>query len=168
MSHGKRALCHESNLIEPTPVVFGKLPKTSTIMLDAETIGKKKISMWNAEESKKPSTGMVNDWTTLEEPDSTPTIYSRRDDNDDSSGSRLLLEAAERPTEVSPKQHLIDEFVDNLLVRIELEETTAVHMMTVCAFMLLETCPQLEAFNGKITNAVMIRLVTLFFGPGRS
>ena len=50
VSHGKRALCHESNPIEPTPVVFGKLPKTSTIMLDAKTIGKKKISMWNAEE----------------------------------------------------------------------------------------------------------------------
>ena len=64
VSHGKRALCHESNLIESTPVVFEKLPKTSTIMLDEEMIGKKKISMRNAEESKKPSTGMVKEWPT--------------------------------------------------------------------------------------------------------
>ena len=71
VSHGKRALCHESNLIEPTPVVFEKLPKTSTIMLDEETLGKKKKLMRNAEESKKPNTGMVNEWTTPVEPDST-------------------------------------------------------------------------------------------------
>ena len=111
---------------------------------------------------------MVNDWTTPVEPDSTTTIYSRRDNNDDSSGSRLLLEAAEGPTEVSPKQRLIDEFVDNLLVRIELEETTAVHMMTVCAFMPWKLALSLRRSTGKFTNAVMIRLVTLFFGPGRS
>ena len=34
VSHGKKALCHASNLIEPRPVVFEKLPKTSTIKLD--------------------------------------------------------------------------------------------------------------------------------------
>ena len=99
--------------------------------------------MRNAEESKKPSTGMVNELTTPVEPDSTTATYSRRDDNDDSSGSRLLLEAAEGPTEISPKQHLIDDFVDNLLVRMELEDTTAVHLMNVCAFMVLESSPQL-------------------------
>ena len=32
----------------------------------------------------------------------------------------------------------------------ELEETTAVHMMNECAFMVLESSPQLQAFNGKI------------------
>ena len=46
VSHEKRALCHESNLMEPMPVVFEKLPKTSMIMLDEETIAtKKKVSM---------------------------------------------------------------------------------------------------------------------------
>ena len=61
VSHGKRALCHESNLIEPTPVVFEKLPKTSTIMLDEETIEmKKKISMQNAKESGKPNTSKTD------------------------------------------------------------------------------------------------------------
>ena len=39
VSHEKRALCHESNLMEPTPVVFEKLSKTSMIMLDDETFG---------------------------------------------------------------------------------------------------------------------------------
>ena len=62
----------------------------------------------------------------------------------------MLLEAAEGPTEVNPKQNLIDGFVDNLLFRMELEETTAVHMMNVGAFMILESSPQLQAFNGKI------------------
>ena len=48
--------------MEPTPVVFEKLSETSMIMLDEETIGtKKKVSMWNAEESKKPNTNMVSD-----------------------------------------------------------------------------------------------------------
>ena len=51
VSQEKRALCHESNLMELTPVVFEKLPKTSLIMLDEETTAtKKKVSMWNAEE----------------------------------------------------------------------------------------------------------------------
>ena len=151
VSHKTRALCHESNLMEPTPVVFEKLLKTSMIMLDEETVGtKKKVSMWNAEESKKPSTGMDSDWTTPVEPDSTTVTHSRRSDNDDSSGSRMSLEAAEVPTEVNPKLHLIDGFVDNLLNQMELEETAAVHMMNVCAFMILEFSPQLQAFNGKI------------------
>ena len=151
VSHKKRALCHEGNLMEPTPVVFEKLPKTSMIMLDEETVGtKKKVSMWNGEESKKPSTGMDSERTTPVEPYSTTATHSRRSDNDDSSGSRMMLEAAEVPTEVNPKLHLIDGFVENLLVRMELEETTAVHMMNVCAFMILESSPQLQAFNGKI------------------
>ena len=75
---------------------------------------------------------------------------SRLSNNDDSSGSRMLLGAAEGPTEVNPKQDLIDGFVDKLLVRMELEETTAVHMMNVCAFMILESSPQQQVFNGKI------------------
>ena len=150
VSHKKRALCHESNLMEPTPVLFEKLPKTSMIMLDEETVGtKKKASMWNAEQLKKPSTGMDSERTTPVEPDSTTPTHSRRSDNDNSSGSRMMLEAAEVPTEVNPKLHLIDGFVDNLLVRMELEETTAVHMMNVCAFMILESSPQLQAINGK-------------------
>ena len=106
--------------------------------------------MRNAEESKKPRSGMVNECTTPVEPDSATATYSIRDDNDDSSGSRLLLEAAEGPTEVSPKQHFIDGFVDKLLVRMELEETAAVHMMNVCVFMIMEFSPQLQAFNVKI------------------
>ena len=44
VSHEKRALCHENNLIGPTPVVFEKLPKTSTIML-------RKIRNWRVPES---------------------------------------------------------------------------------------------------------------------
>ena len=88
--------------------------------------------------------------TTPVEPDSTTATHSRRSDNDDSSGSRMMLQAAEVPTEFNPKLHLIDGFVDNLLVRMELEETTAIHMMNVCAFMILESSPQLQAFNGKI------------------
>ena len=40
--------------------------------------------------------------------------------------------------------------MDNVLVRTELEETTAVHMMNRWAFMILETFHQLEAFYGKI------------------
>ena len=120
-------------------------------MLDEETIAtKKKISMWNAEESKKPNTSMVSEQTTMNEANLTTITCSIGSDNDDSSGSRMLLEAAEGPTEVKPKQHLIDGFVDNLLVRMELEETTAVYMMNVCAFMILESSPQLQAFNGKI------------------
>ena len=42
VSNETRALCHESNLLHPTPVVFEKLPKTSMIMLDEETIVTKK------------------------------------------------------------------------------------------------------------------------------
>ena len=133
------------------PVVFEKLPKTSMIMLDEETVAtKKKVSTWNAEESKKPNKSMVSAQTTMKEADLTTITCSRGSDNDDSSGSRMLLEAAEGPTEVNPKQHLIDGFVDNHLVRMELKETTAVHMMNVCAFMILEFSPQLQAFNGKI------------------
>ena len=151
VSDKKRSLCHESNLMEPTPVVFEKLPKTSMIMLDEETVGtKKKVSMWNAEESKKPSTGMDSERTTPVEPNSTTATHSRRSDNDNLSGGRMMLEAAEVPTEVNPKLHLIDGFVDNLLVRMELEETTAVQLMNVCAFMIIESSPQLQAFNGKI------------------
>ena len=151
VSHEKRALCHESNLMEPTSVVFEKLPKTSMIILDEETVAtKKKASMWNAEESKKPNTSMVSEQITMNETDLTIITCSRGSDNDDSSGSRMLLEAAEGPIEVNPKQHLIDGFVDNLLFRMELEETTAVHMMNVCAFMILESSTHLQAFNGKI------------------
>ena len=106
--------------------------------------------MWIAEESTKPNTSMVSDQTTMNEADLTTITCSGGSDNDDSSGSRMLLEAAEGPAEVNPKQHLIDGSVDNLLVRMELEETTAVHMMNVCAFMILESSPQLQAFNGKI------------------
>ena len=107
--------------MEPTLVVFEKLPKTSMIMLDEETVGtKKKVSMWNVEESKKPKTGMDSERTTPVEPDSTTAAHSIRSDNDDSSGSRRMLEAAEVPTEVNPKLHLIDGFVDNFLVRMEL------------------------------------------------
>ena len=62
----------------------------------------------------------------------------------------MMLEAAEVPTELKPKLHLIDGFVDNLLARMELEETTAVHMMNVYASMILESSPQLQVFNGKI------------------
>ena len=120
-------------------------------MLNEETVEtKKKMTMRDLEESKKPNTSMVSERTTTTETIFTTITCSRRNDNDDSSGSKVLLEAAEGPTEVSPKQHLIDGFVDNLLVRMELEETTAVHMMKVCAFMILESSPpQLEAFNGK-------------------
>ena len=106
--------------------------------------------MRNAEESKKPSTGMVNEQTTPVEPDTTTATCSRRNDNETITGSRVLLEAAEEPTEVRPNQHSIDGFVDNLLARMELEETDAAHMMNVCAFMILEYSPQLQAFNGKI------------------
>ena len=106
--------------------------------------------MRDSEESKKPNTSMVSERTTMTEPDLTTITYSRRNDNDDSSGSGMLLEAAEGPNEVNPKQHLLNGFVDNLLVRMVLEEATAVHMMDVCAFMILESSPQLEAFNGKI------------------
>ena len=93
---------------------------------------------------------MVSQQTTMNEAGLTTLTCSRGSDDDDSLGSRMLLEAAEGPTEVSAKQHLIDGFVDNLLVRMELEETTAVHMMKVCAFMILESSSQLQAFNGKI------------------
>ena len=106
VSHEKIALYHESNLMKPTSVVFEKLPKTSMIMMDKEMIGtKKKVSMWNAEETKKPNTSMVSEQTTMNEIDLTTITCSRRSDNDDSSGSRMLLEA---PTEVNPKQHLIE------------------------------------------------------------
>ena len=97
--------------------------------------------MWNAEESKKPSMGMDSERTTPVKPDLTTATYSRRDDNDESSGSRAKLEAVERPFEFHPKQHFINGFVDNLLVRMELEETTAVHLMNLCAFVVLETSP---------------------------
>ena len=93
---------------------------------------------------------MVSEPTTMNEADLTTVTCSRRSDNDDSSGSRMLLEAAEGPADVNPKQHLIDGFVDNLLVWMELEGTTAVHMMNVRAFMILESSPQLHAFNEKI------------------
>ena len=93
---------------------------------------------------------MVSDQTTMNEADLTTITCSGGSDNDDSSGSRMLLEAPEGPTEVNPKQHLIHGFVDNLLVRMELEETTAVHMMNACAFMILESSPQLQVFNGYI------------------
>ena len=120
------------------------------IMLDEEVSGtKKKVSMWNAEESKKPSMGMDSERTTPVEPDSTTVTYYRRDANGDSSGSRAMLKAVEILFEIHPKQHFIDGFVDNLLLRMELEETTEVHLMNVCAFMVLETSPHLEAFNGK-------------------
>ena len=151
VSHEKRALCHESNLMEPTPVVFEKLPKTSMIILVEETIAtNKKVSMWNAEESKQPNTSMVSEQTTMNKADLTTITCSRGSDNDDSSGRRTLLEAAEVPTEVNPKQHLIDGFVDILLARMELEETTAVHMMNVYAFMILESSPQLQAFKSRM------------------
>ena len=93
---------------------------------------------------------MVSEQTTMNEAGLTTLTRSRGSDDDDSLGSRMLLEAAEGPTEVSAKQHLIDGFVDNLLVRMELEETTAVHMMKVCAFMILESSSQLQAFNEEI------------------
>ena len=70
--------------MEPTPVVFEKLPKTSMIMLDEETVGKKKkVSMWNAEELKKSSTGMDSERTTPVEPISMTATHSRRNNNDD-------------------------------------------------------------------------------------
>ena len=73
--------------------------------------------MRNSEESKKPNTSRVSERTTMTEPDLTTITYSRRNVNDDSSGSRMLLEAAEGPNEVNPKQHLVDGFVDNLLAQ---------------------------------------------------
>ena len=151
MSDKESAICHETNAMQPVSVKFEKLPKTVTIVLNEEAVGtKKKMTMRNSEESKKPNTSMVSEQTTMTEPDLTTITYSRRNDNDDSSGSRLVLEAAERPNEVSPKQKLVVGFVDNLLIRMELEETTAVHMMNVWAFMILESSLQLEAVNGKI------------------
>ena len=85
--------------MEPRPVVFEKLPKTSMIMLDKETIAtKKKVLMWNAEESKKPKKSMVGEQTTMNEADLTTITCSRGSNNNDSSGSRMLLEAAEGPT----------------------------------------------------------------------
>ena len=150
MSDKESAICHETNAMQPVSVKFEKLPKTVTIVLNEEAVGtKKKMTMRNSEESKKPNTSMVSEQTTMTEPDLTTITYSRRNDNDDSSGSRLVLEAAEGPNEVCPKQHLVVGFVDNLLIWMELEETTAVHMMNVWAFMILESSLQLEAVNGK-------------------
>ena len=96
----------------------------------------------------------------MTEPDFTTIAYSIRDDNDDSSGSRVLSEAAEGSIEIYPKHQFIDDFIDNLLVRKELEQTTAVHPMNVCAFMIWILPLTLRRSTGRFTNGRMIRLVT--------
>ena len=58
-------------------VKFEKLPETVTIVLNEEAVGtKKKMTMQDSEESKKPNTSMVCEQTTITEPDLTTITYS--------------------------------------------------------------------------------------------
>ena len=62
VSHEKNSAVSRAQPNGADTSIFEKLSETSMIMLDEETIGtKKKVSMWNAEESKKPNTNMVSD-----------------------------------------------------------------------------------------------------------
>ena len=118
VSDKESAVCHEIDAMQPVSVKVERLPKSVIVVLNEEAVGTKKMmTMRDSEELNKPNTSMFSEQTTTTENDLTTIICSRRDDNDHSSGSRVLREAAERPTEFSPKHDLIDGFVDNLLVR---------------------------------------------------
>ena len=86
---------------------------------------------------------MVNKQTSTIERHIKAANYLRRDFNDNSIGSGVLLEVVEGSTADYMKKPLLDEFVDILNFWMELEVISAVKSTKICVSMILETSIQL-------------------------
>ena len=133
-------ICHESDAMQSVPLTFDRLPNMVTIALDEGIVGTKlKTTLQegkNGNESKTLYTSMVDERSTTVQPELSMASDRSREEDEDRTGNCGLLQLGS--CEVCPEQHFIDGFVDNLLVRMELDETDGVHLMNISAFITLE------------------------------